>query len=184
MEDEIARQIASTLNRPLKLMQAQRRPRFSKDPMAYAEFMHGYRLSSAGDSTLLDEAVQRLSNAVTRDPDFSLAHATLSLVCAMRHFELDTTSVWLEAEFHCRRAISWTPIWPKVMSPKLSCFGGHRKISSTWKRLRASPGASSAAQSAACLQSLARYWRISGYSITLGNVRTRPAVPCKEGGQP
>jgi len=106
LEDEIARQIASTLNRPLKLMQAQRRPRYSKDPMAYAEFMHGYRLSSVGDSTLLDEAVQRLSNAVTRDPDFSLAHATLSLVCAMRHFELDPASVWLErAEFHCRRAI-------------------------------------------------------------------------------
>jgi tetratricopeptide (TPR) repeat protein len=50
--------------------------------------------------------VQRLSNAVTRDPGFSLAHATLSLVCATRHFEFDPASVWLEkAEFHCRRAM-------------------------------------------------------------------------------
>jgi DNA-binding winged helix-turn-helix (wHTH) protein/tetratricopeptide (TPR) repeat protein len=106
LEDETARQIAGALNRTLHLVTADRRPRHSQDPLAYAEFMHGYRLSSSGDPALLDEAAQRLSNAVTRDPGFSLAHATLSLVCATRHFELDPASVWLEkAEFHCRRAL-------------------------------------------------------------------------------
>jgi len=45
-------------------------------------------------------------NAVSRDPAFSLAHATLSFVCATRHFEFDPASIWLErAEFHCRRAL-------------------------------------------------------------------------------
>ena len=115
LEDEIAKQIAGALNRPLGPAVAQRRPRYSKDPMAYAEFMRGYRLSSSGDAALLDEAVRRLINAVTRDPAFSLAHATLSLVCATRHFEFDPASMWLEkAEFHCRRALELDPDLPEA----------------------------------------------------------------------
>ncbi|MGB7729241.1 MAG: winged helix-turn-helix domain-containing protein [Candidatus Acidiferrum sp.] len=106
LEDELARQIAKTLNRPLSRPQPERRPRYSKDPFAYAEFMRGYRLSSSGDSALLDEAANCLSAAVARDPGFSLAHATLSYVCATRQFEFDPGSLWLEkAEFHCRRAL-------------------------------------------------------------------------------
>src|ERR1700689_4200815 len=106
LEDETAQQIAAALNRKLSAVPRPRRPRHSRDPLAYAEFIRGYRLSSSGDPALLDEAAQRLSNAVTRDPVFSLAHATLSLVCATRHFEFDPASKWLEkAEFHCRRAL-------------------------------------------------------------------------------
>src|SRR3984885_248111 len=104
--DDIARQIAGALNRSLPPLVVQGRPRHSKDPLAYTEFMRGYRLSSSGDPALLDEAAQRLSAAVTRDPAFSLAHATLSLVCATRHFEFDSANKWLDkAEFHCRRAL-------------------------------------------------------------------------------
>jgi DNA-binding winged helix-turn-helix (wHTH) protein/tetratricopeptide (TPR) repeat protein len=114
LEDEIAKQIASALNRPLHPTDANRRPRYSKDPMAYAEFVHGYRLSSSSDPALLEEAAQHLSTAVTRDPGFSLAHATLSLVCASRHFEVDPASIWLEkAEFHCRRALEVDPDLPE-----------------------------------------------------------------------
>ena len=109
-EDEMARQIATALNRPLRLPAIQQRPRYSKDPTAYAEFMRGYRLSSSGDPALLEEAAQRLSTAVVRDPNFALAHATLSLVCATRHFEFDPARTWLEkAEFHCRRALEVDP---------------------------------------------------------------------------
>jgi len=115
LEDEIAKQIASTLNRSLRAPAIQQRPRYSKDPLAYSEFIRGYRLSSSGDPAQLEEAAQRLSTAVTRDPDFSLAHATLSLVCATRHFELDPASVWLEkAEFHCRRALEVDPDLPEA----------------------------------------------------------------------
>ncbi len=106
LEDEIAKQIAVALNRPLGPAVPRLRPRFSRDPMAYAEFMRGYRLGSSGDPAVLDEAAQRLTNAVTRDPAFSLAHAILSLVCATRHYEVDPASAWLEkAEFHCHRAL-------------------------------------------------------------------------------
>jgi DNA-binding winged helix-turn-helix (wHTH) protein/tetratricopeptide (TPR) repeat protein len=114
LEDETAQQIAGALNRKLSVSRPERRPRHSRDPLAYAEFMRGYRLSSSGDPALLGEAAQCLGNAVTRDPTFSLAHATLSLVCASRHFELDPASVWLEkAEFHCRRALELDPDLPE-----------------------------------------------------------------------
>jgi DNA-binding winged helix-turn-helix (wHTH) protein/tetratricopeptide (TPR) repeat protein len=114
LEDEIAKQIASTLSRPLHPRVVGQRPRYSKDPLAYAEFVRGYRLSSSGDDSHLEEAAQRLTTAVTRDPGFSLAHATLSLVCATRHFEIDPASIWLEkAEFHCRRALEMDPDLPE-----------------------------------------------------------------------
>ena len=115
LEDEISKQIAAALNRPLGPAIVQRSPRYSKDPMAYAEFMRGYKLSSSGNPAALDEAARHLSNAVTRDPAFSLAHAVLSVVCATRHFELDPTSEWLEkAEFHCRRALELQPDLPEA----------------------------------------------------------------------
>jgi len=104
--DEVARGIAAALHRPTAQAVKQARQRFSKDPMAYAEFMRGYRLSSSGDSAAMQQAAQHLSNAVTRDPAFSLAHAVLSFVYATRHFEFDPASEWLEkAEFHCQRAL-------------------------------------------------------------------------------
>jgi DNA-binding winged helix-turn-helix (wHTH) protein/TolB-like protein/Flp pilus assembly protein TadD len=115
LEDEIAKQIAMALNRPLGPAMVQRSPRYSKDPMAYSEFMRGYKLSSPGNTAMIDEAARHLSNAVTRDPAFSLAHAALSVVCATRHFELDPTNEWLEkAEFHCRRALELQPDLPEA----------------------------------------------------------------------
>ena len=113
VEDEIARQIAAALNRPLRPeTQGQR---YSNDQLAYAEFVRGYRLSSSGDPALLEEAVHRLSNAVTRDPKFSLAHATLSLACATRYFEVEPANKWLEmAEFHCGRALELSRELPEA----------------------------------------------------------------------
>ena len=106
VEDEIAKMVAGTLNRQSVAVLAHGKARYSKDSMAYAEFMHGYRLSASADSSQLDEAMRRLENAVTRDPAFSLAHATLSLACATRHFEFDPARTWMEkAEFHCQRAL-------------------------------------------------------------------------------
>jgi DNA-binding winged helix-turn-helix (wHTH) protein/tetratricopeptide (TPR) repeat protein len=114
LEDDAAKRIAGALNRSLDPPATKRRPRHSTDPLANAEFMRGYRLSSSGDPALLDEAAQHLTTAVTRDPGFSLAHATLSFVCATRHYEFDPASIWLEkAEFHCRRALELDPDLPE-----------------------------------------------------------------------
>jgi DNA-binding winged helix-turn-helix (wHTH) protein len=106
LESDIAKQIAGALKRPLGSATVQQSPRYSRDPLAYAEFMRGYRLSASGDASMLDKASQHLTNAVTRDPAFALAHATRSFAHTTRHFEFDPASLWLEkAEFHCRRAL-------------------------------------------------------------------------------
>ncbi|MGA9978974.1 MAG: winged helix-turn-helix domain-containing protein [Candidatus Sulfotelmatobacter sp.] len=106
LEGDIAKQISRALNRPYRPAADDQRPRYSRDAMAYAEFMRGYRITASGDASMMDQASHHLSNAVTRDPMFALAHATLSFACTTRHFEFDPASVWLEkAEFHCRRAL-------------------------------------------------------------------------------
>jgi DNA-binding winged helix-turn-helix (wHTH) protein/tetratricopeptide (TPR) repeat protein len=125
LEDEIAKQIAMVLNRPLGAAMVQPPKRYSKDPMAYAEFMRGYKLSSSGNPAMLEEAARHLSNAVARDPAFSLAHAALSVVCATRHFEFDPSSAWSEkAEFHCCRALDLDPNLPEGHVARAFLFWG------------------------------------------------------------
>lgn len=117
LEKDVARQIAGALNRPLApaMIGEQRRPRYSRDALAYAEFMRGYRFTASGDPAMMEKAIHHLTNAVTRDPAFALAHATLSFACATRHFESDPASAWLEkAEFHCRRVLEIEPDLPEA----------------------------------------------------------------------
>ena len=115
LENEIAQQIARALKRPLGASERiAERPRHSRDPLAYAEFMRGFPLSSSGDPAKMEQASQHLTNAVMRDPNYALAHATLSFACTTRHFESDPANVWLEkAEFHCRRALEIDPELPE-----------------------------------------------------------------------
>ena len=114
LESTIAKQVAAALNRPLGATTIQKRPRYSRDPVAYAEFVRGYRLGASGDSVMMEKAAHHLTNAVTRDPTFALGHATLSFVCTTRHFEFDPASVWLgKAEFHCWRALEIDPDLPE-----------------------------------------------------------------------
>jgi tetratricopeptide (TPR) repeat protein len=62
----------------------------------------------------MDKATHHLASAVTRDPTFALAHATLSLAYTNRHFEFDPVSVWIDkAEFHCQRALEIYPDLPE-----------------------------------------------------------------------
>src|SRR4051812_36087604 len=106
LEDDVAKQVSVALNRPSAPATVEQRPRYSRDTLAYAEFMRGYRITASGDTRMMDQANQHLTNAVTRDPAFALAHATLSFACTTRHFEFDPANMWLEkAEFHCRRAL-------------------------------------------------------------------------------
>lgn len=114
LKHELAAQIARALNRSLPDHPPQTLPRYSRDPMAYSEFMQGYRQSSSGDFQLLDLAAKHLTNAVTRDANFALAHAVLSYVCAVRHFEFEPNWTWLEkAEFHCHRSLELDPSLPE-----------------------------------------------------------------------
>jgi DNA-binding winged helix-turn-helix (wHTH) protein/tetratricopeptide (TPR) repeat protein len=106
LEGDVAKQISGALNRPTGTTLVEQHPRYSRDPFAYAEFMRGYRITASSDGSMMDKASHHLTNAVTRDPTFALAHATLSFACTTRHFEFDPASAWMEkAEFHCRRAL-------------------------------------------------------------------------------
>lgn len=112
--DEVAMQTARALKRPFSGPGLQSRARHSRDPLAYAEFIQGYRPSCLGDPGLLEGAARHLTNAVTRDPGFALAHAILSFVCAKHHFEVDPSRTWLEkAEFHCQRALELDAALPE-----------------------------------------------------------------------
>jgi DNA-binding winged helix-turn-helix (wHTH) protein/tetratricopeptide (TPR) repeat protein len=127
LKNDIAARIASALNRPLR-EPLERRPRYSRDPLAYAQFMQGYRRSSSGDPKLLEEATEHLMNAVARDPAFALAHAELAYVCAARHFEFDPSRVWLEkAEFHCQRSLELDPELPEGHVAKAYLLWGPSK---------------------------------------------------------
>src|SRR5215831_12422131 len=56
LESEIAQQIAGSLKRPLGAAETTAgRPRHSRDPLAYAEFMRGFRLSSSGDPAQMEQ---------------------------------------------------------------------------------------------------------------------------------
>jgi tetratricopeptide (TPR) repeat protein len=128
LESDIAAQIANALKRPLVSAARDQHQRYSRDPMAYAEFMRGYRLSASGDPSMFEKATQHLTTAVTRDPNFALAHATLSYVCAVRHFESDPSSVWLEkAEFHCRRALELDADLPEGLVARAFLLWGPSK---------------------------------------------------------
>jgi DNA-binding winged helix-turn-helix (wHTH) protein len=128
LERDIAAQIANTLNRPLAPAPRDQRPRYSRDPMSYAEFMRGYALSGSGDPNLVEKSSHHLTNAVTRDPNFALGHAMLSFVCAVRHFESDPSSAWLEkAEFHCRKALEIDPDLPEGLVSRAFLLWGPSK---------------------------------------------------------
>jgi hypothetical protein len=108
--------------------------------------MRGYRLSSSGDPALLDDAAQHLINAVTRDPAFALAHATLSFVCATRRFEFDPAGLWLEkAEFQCRRALEVDSDLPEVTRRQcFSVMGTLQELSASCSDCRTEAGTRSA----------------------------------------
>jgi DNA-binding winged helix-turn-helix (wHTH) protein/tetratricopeptide (TPR) repeat protein/TolB-like protein len=125
---DIARHTAKALKRPLRNPTPQSRARFSRDPLAYGEFIQGYRNSYTGDRKLLEEAARHMTNAVARDPLFALAHAILSFVCTKLHFEIDPSRSWLEkAEFHCQRALELEAALPEAHVAKAFLLWGPSK---------------------------------------------------------
>lgn len=185
LEDEIAKQIASALNRPLHPTDANRRPRYSKDPMAYAEFVHGYRLSSSSDPALLEEAAQHLSTAVTRDPGFSSpmprSHSSVHLDILK---STQRASGSKRQSFTAVARWKWIPICQKGTSPTLFFFGDHLRISSISKPLPNCAARLPFKKSASCVQPLGNN---SGAYRPVGprsrNVRERSPLPARKSRQ-
>jgi eukaryotic-like serine/threonine-protein kinase len=106
VQDGIGRHVVNLLHRRFPGA-ALSRDRYSSDREAYNAFMAGLRESFGDQPDTLTIAAEHLSRAVERDPDFALAHATLSLVAMNIHFQFDPQRRWLRrAEDHCRLALA------------------------------------------------------------------------------
>ena len=115
VQDEIGRQVVESLRKRFPPAVPKSRDRYSSDPEAYNEFMAGLRESYSDRPEMIGSAIQRLSKAVERDPEWALAHAWLSVVSMNMHFEFDPRPTLLEkAEHHCRRALMLDPALPEA----------------------------------------------------------------------
>jgi len=114
VQDEVGRRAVASLQSRFPVALATSRDRYSSDPEAYNEFMTGLRESTADRKETLLSAVKHLSSAVALDPEFALAHATLSFVAMNLHFQFDAHRTWLQtAEEHCQRALALDPALPE-----------------------------------------------------------------------
>ena len=114
VQDEIGRQVVESLRKRFPPVVPKSRDRYSSDPDAYNEFMAGLRESYSDRPDTLESAIQHLSTAIERDPEFALAHAWLSYVLTNVHFSFDPRPARLEkAEHHCRRALMLDPALPE-----------------------------------------------------------------------
>jgi serine/threonine protein kinase len=114
VQDEIGRQVVESLRRRFPSAVPKSRDRYSSDLEAYDEFMAGLRDSHSDQQDTLEGAIQHLSAAITRDPEFALAHAWLSYVSTNVYFSFDPRPARLEkSEHHCRRALLLDPALPE-----------------------------------------------------------------------
>jgi len=114
VQDEIGRQVVESLRKRFPPAVRKSRDRYSSDPEAYSEFMAGLRESYSDRPDTLESAIQHLSTAIERDPEFALAHAWLSYVSTSMLYTFDPRPARLEkAEHHCRRALMLDPALPE-----------------------------------------------------------------------
>jgi serine/threonine protein kinase len=106
VQDEIARQVARSLEARLASGSFRTRERYSTDRIAYEEYLQGLKLSFSDTERDMDFALEHLTNAVKRDPDFALAHAALARVFADKYRIYDPRALLGEkAEYHSSRAL-------------------------------------------------------------------------------
>jgi TolB-like protein len=114
VQDEIGRQVVASLRKRFPPAVPKSRERYSSDAEAYDAFMAGLRESYSDQRDTLESAIQHLSAAISRDPEFALAHAWLSYVSTNVYFSFDPRPARLEtAEHHCRRALMLDPVLPE-----------------------------------------------------------------------
>ena len=114
VQDEIGRRVAGCLEARLHTAEFRARDRYSSDRSAYDQYLKGLGLSFSDDEETMDRAIEHLSNAVERDPNFALAHTALTRVLMDKYKIYDGRGILAEkAEFHCRRALELDPNLPE-----------------------------------------------------------------------
>jgi serine/threonine protein kinase/Tfp pilus assembly protein PilF len=116
VQDEIARNIAEALRVTLT---PQEQEAIAAKPtanlQAYDLYLRGRSYARRHTRQDLEFALQMLENAVSLDPEFALAHASISNVCAQYHYNYERKKVWLDRSRDAsRKAIALQPHLPEV----------------------------------------------------------------------
>ena len=116
VQDEIARNIAEALRVTLS---PQEQEAIAAKPtanlQAYDLYLRGRSYARRHTRQDLEFALQMLENAVSLDPEFALAHASISNVCAQYHYNYERKKVWLDRSRDAsRKAIALQPHLPEV----------------------------------------------------------------------
>jgi TolB-like protein/Tfp pilus assembly protein PilF len=129
VQDEIGKQVAESLRYRFHIVRKSR-DRYSSDTEAYIEYLQGLHASYSGTVEGLDRAVRAFSEAVRRDPNFSLAHAMLAHASAARYFSYEGRYKSLQlAERHCERALLLDPALPEaIMARAYILWTPHRNF--------------------------------------------------------
>lgn len=116
VQDEIAKQVAASLQQRFQPNVRKARDRYSSDPRAYGVYLQGLDASYGDAPEDLDEAIRCFTAAIERDADFALAHAMLAHASAARYFSYESRYKWLQmAERHCERALQLDPDLPEAL---------------------------------------------------------------------
>ena len=119
VQDEIGLRVADSLQVRFRRTAPKSRDRYSSDPEAFEECMEGLRESYSDKEEIVRSAARHLARAVEGDPEFALAHATLSYVATHISMEFDADPAWRDkAEHHCGRALQIDPSLPEGHSAR------------------------------------------------------------------
>jgi TolB-like protein/Tfp pilus assembly protein PilF len=114
VQDEVGRHVIKALHSRFVPVARKSRDRYSSNPRAYEAFIVGLQESFSKSAERLRTVVRRLSEAVERDSEFALAHATLAHVAMILDFEFEPGQGWVDrAEDHCERALALDPDLPE-----------------------------------------------------------------------
>jgi TolB-like protein/Flp pilus assembly protein TadD len=129
VQDEIGKQVAESLRHRFHSVRRSR-DRYSSDHQAYMDYLRGLNASYSDTVAGLDQAIDSFSDAVQRDPSFSLAHAMLAHTSAARYFSYGGRYKSLQlAEKHCERALQLDPDLPEaIMARAYILWTPHRNF--------------------------------------------------------
>ena len=116
VQDEIARKIAEALRVKLSPQEEQAlAARPTENLQAYDLYLRGRSYARRHTRQDLEFALQMFENAVSLDPEFALAWASISNVCAQYHYNYERQRKWLDRSRDAsRKAIGLQPHLPEV----------------------------------------------------------------------
>ena len=116
VQDEIAKQVAASLQQKFHANVRKSGDRYSSNPRAYGGYLQGLNASYGDAPADLGEAIRHFTEAIEHDEDFALAHAMLAHAAASRYFGYEARYKWLRmAEKHCERALQLDPDLPEAV---------------------------------------------------------------------